>query len=61
MSVYIVYAFFREVRGLSILLQVPPNAGAVELLSEMGSPPTQFGIQHPWVQISGKLDYLPVA
>lgn len=61
MSVYTVSTFFREVRGLSTLLQVPPDAGPVELLSEAGSLPTQFGIRHPWIQISGKLDYLPVA
>lgn len=61
MAVYTDYTFFTEVRGLWTLPQVTPDAGPAELLSEAGSPPMQFGIRHPWIQISGTLDYLPVA
>lgn len=44
MSGYMVYKLFREVRDLSTVLQVPPNAGPVELLSEAVFFPTQFGV-----------------
>lgn len=44
MSVHVVYKFFREVRGLSTALPVPPKAGPVELPSEAGYFPTKFGV-----------------
>ena len=49
---------FREVRGPLTVLQLPPDAGPVELLSEAGFLPTQFGVCHPHVQISRKRDHL---
>ena len=61
MAVYTAYTFFREVRGLWTLPQVTPDTRPAEILSEVGSLPTQFGIRYPWIQISGTLDYLPVA
>lgn len=44
MSVYTVYKFFREVRDLSALLQMSPNAGPVELLVEAGFFPILFAV-----------------